>query len=97
MENCCNRTKVRDDEEKKLLLNRLSRIEGQIRGLKSMVETDAYCADILIQASAAGSALGSFEKELLSSHIKSCVSDDIKEGNTEKRDELIELLGRLLK
>lgn len=98
MENCCcDRTKIRSDEEKKALINRLSRIEGQIRGIRNMVESDAYCADVLVQASAVSAALGSFNKELLASHIRTCVADDIKNGDGEKTDELIELLGKLLK
>ena len=98
MENCCcGRLKIRSDEEKKALINRLNRIEGQIRGIRNMVENDAYCADVLVQASAVSAALGSFNKELLASHIRTCVADDIKNGDGEKTDELIELLGKLLK
>ncbi len=97
MENCCMKTKMRSEEEKKALINRLSRIEGQIRGIRGMVEKDAYCADILIQASAVSAALGSFNKELLANHIRTCVSDDIANGSGEKVDELIELLAKLLK
>ena len=98
MENCCcERIKIRSDEEKKALINRLNRIEGQIRGIRNMVENDAYCADVLVQASAVSAALGSFNKELLASHIRTCVADDIKNGDGEKTDELIELLGKLLK
>lgn len=91
------KTKIRSDEEKKALINRLNRIEGQIRGIRGMVERDAYCADVLIQASAVSAALGSFNKELLANHIRTCVSDDIANGGDEKVDELIELLGKLLK
>ena len=94
---CCDRIKIRSDEEKKALINRLNRIEGQIRGIRNMVENDAYCADVLVQASAVSAALGSFNKELLASHIRTCVADDIKNGDGEKTDELIELLGKLLK
>ena len=97
MENCCQKTKTRNPEEKKALLNRLNRIEGQIRGIHAMVEKDAYCADILIQVSAVSAALGSFNKELLGEHIKTCVADDIKNGNGEKLDELIQILGKLMK
>ena len=97
MEHCCEKTKIRDENEKKLLLNRLSRIEGQIRGIKGMVERDAYCADIITQVAAVDAALASFNKELLASHINTCVADDIKEGNAEKTKELIELLGKLIK
>ena len=97
MENCCERKKYRSDDEKKLLINRHSRIEGQIRGMKNMVECDAYCADILVQAAAVNAAVQGFEKELLASHIKTCVSDDIKKGNIEKVDELIALIGKFLR
>lgn len=97
MSDCCNKKKHRDEEEKKKLINRLSRIEGQIRGLKTMVENDAYCADILTQTSAASSALGSFSKILLTEHIKSCVADDIRKGNDETIEELTELLRKMMK
>ncbi|MCF0108616.1 MAG: metal-sensing transcriptional repressor [Erysipelotrichaceae bacterium] len=93
---CC-RKKVRDEQEVKQLLNRLKRIEGQIRGLQKLVETDTYCPDILVQANAASAALEGFKKELLSSHIKSCVMDDIREGNEEAADELIDLLYKLMR
>ena len=97
MENCCERTKMRSEEEKKALINRLSRIEGQVRGVKAMVERDAYCADVVTQVSAISAALSSFNKELLGEHIRTCVATDVKEGSGEKLDELIELLGKLLK
>ncbi len=94
---CCKKTKHRETDEKKKLINRLNRIEGQIRGIKAMVENDAYCPDILIQASAASSALGSFSKELLCEHIKSCVADDIRKGDDETIEELSKLLFKLMK
>ncbi len=97
MENCCHKTKKRDDEEYKRLINRLSRIEGQIRGIKGMVEKDAYCPDILIQVSAVNSALNSFNKELLASHIKTCVANDIRNGKDETIDELVLTLQKLMK
>jgi DNA-binding FrmR family transcriptional regulator len=97
MECCCERTKIRGEEEKKALINRLSRIEGQIRGIRGMVERDAYCADILVQVSAVSAALGGFNKELLGEHIRTCVAEDIKNGNGEKLDELLALLGKLMK
>ncbi len=97
MENCCHKTKKRDDEEYKRLINRLSRIEGQIRGIKGMVEKDAYCPDILIQVSAVNSALNSFNKELLASHIKTCVANDIRNGKDETIDELVLTLQNLMK
>lgn len=97
MENCCHKIKKRDDEEYKRLINRLSRIEGQIRGIKGMVEKDAYCPDILIQVSAVNSALNSFNKELLASHIKTCVANDIRNGKDETIDELVLTLQKLMK
>ncbi len=93
----CAKTKKRTDEEKKALINRLSRIEGQIRGLRKMVENDSYCIDILTQASAASSALSAFNKQLLSSHIRTCVADNIRNGNDEVIDELLEAAVRLMK
>ena len=97
MECCCERTKIRGEEEKKALINRLSRIEGQIRGIRGMIERDAYCADILVQVSAVSAALGGFNKELLGEHIRTCVAEDMKNGNGEKLDELLALLGKLMK
>lgn len=95
---CCGtRHKKRTEEEQKALLTRLKRIEGQIRGLQKMVESDAYCPDILVQSSAATSALNSFNKVLLGCHIRSCVADDIRAGKDETVDELCELLQRLMK
>jgi DNA-binding FrmR family transcriptional regulator len=90
------KTKKRSEEELRSLTNRLKRIEGQVRGILGMLEGDAYCADILIQVSAVSSALSSFKRELLSSHIKSCVAEDIKAGKDEKLDELVELLPKLM-
>ncbi len=91
------RIKKRDEKEYKDLINRLNRIEGQIRGIKNMVENSVYCPDILTQVSATRSALGSFSKVLLSNHIKSCVKNDIREGNDEVVDELVELLQKMMK
>lgn len=95
--NCCHKTKERSEKEYKNLLNRLSRIEGQIRGIKHMVEEDAYCTDILIQVAAANAALNSFNKVLLSEHIRTCVADDIREGRDETVEELVETLQKLMK
>lgn len=92
---CCNRTKVRSEKEHKDLLNRLSRIEGQIRGIKNMIENDAYCVDILTQVSAANAALNSFSKVLLTEHIRTCVVEDIKAGNEEKVEELTVMIQKL--
>lgn len=93
----CKKLKMRSEDEKKSLINRLNRIEGQIRGIRSMVERDAYCPDVLTQVSAANAALNSFNKELLAAHIKSCVAEGIREGNDEVIDELVELLRKLMK
>ena len=99
MENncCCHKTKHRSDEEYKALINRLSRIEGQVRGIRKMVETDAYCVDILTQVSAIQAALNAFNRELLSNHIRTCVMNDIKNGNDEIVDELVQTLQKLMK
>jgi len=100
MENCCcasGKHKERSAEEVRRLTNRLSRIEGQIRGLKEMLQNDAYCTDILMQVSAATAALNSFSKELLSTHIKTCVADNIRSGNDEVVDELVTVLQKLMK
>lgn len=94
---CPCRKKVRSDEEMRDLMNRLSRIEGQVRGIRRMLEEDAYCIDVLNQVSAASSALGSFAKVLLTNHIRTCVVSDVKEGNEEKLEELVKTLGKLMK
>ena len=96
---CCfvHESKERSAEEIKDLVCRLNRIEGQIRGIKGMVERGAYCPEILTQVSAAQAALNSFNKELLASHIHSCVVDDIRGGNDEVVDELVTLLQKLMK
>lgn len=93
---CC-RKKVRSPEEYQDLIHRLNRIEGQIRGIRGMVEKDAYCPDILIQVSAVSSALNSFTKELLAQHIHTCVAQDIRAGRDEAIDELVKLLLRLMR
>lgn len=91
------KTKKRNEDELRSLMNRLSRIEGQVRGIRGMLENDAYCIDIITQAAAVSAALASFNKELLSSHIRTCVSDDIKAGNDEAVDELLATLTKLIK
>ena len=93
----CHKTKQRKPEEYKKLINRLNRIEGQVCGLKSMVESSAYCTDILVQVSAATAALNAFSRELLANHIRTCVADDIRAGRDETVDELIATLQRLMK
>ena len=97
-QNCqCHKTKERGAEEYKKLMNRLNRIEGQIRGLKRMLENDAYCPDILIQAAAANAALNAFNRELLSNHIHTCVLKDIKEGREGTVDELVDTIQKMMR
>ena len=93
----CQKKKERSEEEYKKLMNRLNRIEGQIRGLKRMLENDAYCPDILIQAAAANAALNAFNRELLSNHIHTCVVHDIKEGKVETVDELVDTIYKMMR
>ena len=93
----CHKTKERSEKEYKDLIHRLNRIEGQIRGIKGMVERDAYCMDILVQVSAVNAALSSFNKVLLANHIKTCVTRDIKEGKEDTVDELVETLQKLMR
>lgn len=94
---CCCRHKERSPEEYKALLNRLNRIEGQVRGIRGMLEKEAYCVDILVQVAAANAALNSFNKVLLANHIKTCVTDDIRAGKEETVDELVKVLQKLMK
>lgn len=97
MECCCEKHTVRTEEEKKRLLNRLKRIEGQVRGLQTMIEKDAYCNDILTQSAAVGAAVNSFNREVLSGHIHGCVVRDIRAGDEKVVDELIITLQKLMK
>lgn len=95
---CCeHKTKERTDKEYKDLINRLNRIEGQVRGVKGMIEKNAYCTDVLVQVSAITAALNSFNKVLLSNHIKTCVAQDIRDGKDETIDELVVTLQKLMK
>ncbi len=95
---CCTaRKKVRGEKEYKDLLNRLKRIEGQVRGVQKMLESDAYCPDIMIQVSAISCALKSFNKVLLSEHIRTCVADDIKAEREGAVEELVDTLGKLMR
>ena len=96
---CCGCEKMteRSDEEKKKLINRLSRIEGQVRGLRGMIEKDAYCVDILMQSTAVQSALQAFSRDLLARHIRTCVARDLRDGKDEVVDELVEALSRLMR
>ena len=94
---CCEKHTLRAQEEKKKLLNRLRRIEGQVRGVQQMLENDAYCNDILIQSAAVNAAVNAFNKELLANNIRTCVARDIREGKDETIDELVATLQRLMK
>ena len=94
---CCQRTKERSKKEYRDLINRLNRVEGQIRGIRRMVEENAYCPEILIQVSAANAALNSFNKVLLANHIRTCVAEDIRQGKEETIDELVATLQKLMK
>ena len=96
-DSCCGHFKARSEKERKDLIRRLSIIEGQIRGIRGMVEKDIYCIDILNQVSAANCALNSFSKALLSEHIRTCVADDIREGSEQKLDELLKTLPKLMR
>jgi len=93
----CHKKKERSEKEYKDMINRLNRIEGQVRGIKRMVEEDAYCTDILIQVSAVNAALNSFNKALLANHIRTCVAEDIRAGKEETIDELVATLQKLMK
>ncbi len=95
--NYCHTKKVRSKEEHKKLVNRLSRIEGQIRGIRQMVDDDAYCINVLIQVSAAIAALSSFSKELLAEHIRTCVAEDISNGKYETVNELAETVKKIMR
>ena len=98
--NCCPacaKTTERTEEQKKKLLNRLNRLEGQVRGVKKMIENDTYCNDILVQAAAIGAAVNAFSREVLRAHLHSCVARDIREGRDEVVDELMETLERLMR
>ncbi len=94
---CCHKTKIRSEEEYKALINRLNRIEGQIRGIKGMVENNAYCTDIITQVAAANAALNAFNRVLLENHIKTCVAEDILAGKDETVDDLLKTLQKLMK
>ncbi len=94
---CSGRIKKRTEEDQKALLNRLSRLEGQIRGIRRMIEEDAYCTDVLMQSAAVTSAMNAFNRELLADHIRSCVTEDIRAGKDETVDELVGLIQRMMK
>ena len=93
----CHKTKHRTDEEIRALQNRLSRIEGQVRGIRGMVDRDAYCVDILTQVAAVTAALNAFNRELLAAHIRTCVTEDLQNGKVEVVDELVETIQKMMK
>lgn len=95
--NCAKKQKHRNKTEFKSLMNRLNRIEGQVRGIKNMLENDAYCTDILVQVSAISAALNSFNKELLSNHISTCVAENLRNGNDDVIEELVTTLQKLMR
>ena len=94
---CCAKTTERSEEERKKLINRLNRIEGQIRGIRGMLEKDAYCTDILMQSAAVNAAVNAFNRDLIANHIRGCVVRDIREGNDDVIDELVVTLQKLMK
>ncbi|MBW9212954.1 MULTISPECIES: metal-sensing transcriptional repressor [Terrabacteria group] len=97
MEYYAHEYKQRSEAEKKALFTRLHRIEGQIRGIEKMVDEDQYCPNIVMQVSAVSSALNSFSKELMASHIQTCVVEDLREGNEESIQELVKMIQKLMK
>ena len=94
---CGKKTTVRSEEERRKLIHRLNRIEGQIRGIRGMVEKDAYCTDILMQSAAVNAAVNSFNKDLIANHIRGCVIRDIRKGDESVVDELVKALEKLMK
>lgn len=94
---CDKKRTMRSAEQKKALMNRLRRIEGQVRGIQKMINDDAYCNDVLIQSAAVNAAMNAFDRELIADHIKTCVTKDIRDGNDELTDELIATLKKLMK
>ncbi len=96
-ESSSGKTKARTEEEKKALVNRLSRIEGQVRGVKNMIENDAYCVDVMTQVAAINAALVSFNKQLLSNHIETCVAEHLKAGDESVIEELVNLTQKLMR
>ena len=94
---CAHKTKHRSEEEYISLVHRLNRIEGQIRGIRGMVENEVYCPDILVQSAAVTAGMNAFHRELLANHIRTCVADDIRAGNDEVVDELLKTLQKLMK
>lgn len=97
MEPCCEKKTLRSEEERRRLINRLSRIEGQIRGIKGMLEKDAYCTDVLTQSAAVNAAVNAFNRDLIAAHVRGCVSRELKAGNEAVVDDLICTLERLMR
>ncbi len=97
VQECCGKITDRSEEERKKLIHRLNRIEGQIRGIRKMVEKDAYCPDILVQSAAVNAAVNAFNRDLITSHIRGCVVRDLREGREEVLDELVATLQKLMK
>ena len=97
MEQCCEKKTLRSEEERRKLINRLSRIEGQIRGIKGMLERDAYCTDVLTQSAAVNAAVNAFNRDLIAAHVRGCVSRELKAGNDAVVDDLICTLERLMR
>ena len=94
---CAHKTKHRSEEEYKSLVHSLKRLEGQIRGIRGMVENEEYCPDILVQSAAVTAAMNAYNRELLANHIRTCVADGIRAGNDEVVDELLKTLQKLMK
>lgn len=94
---CCEKKTPRSEEERRRLINRLNRIEGQIRGIKGMLERNAYCTDVLVQSAAVNAAVNSFNKDLIAAHMKGCVVRELREGNDEVIDDLVATLQKLMK
>ena len=97
MSESCRKKTIRNEDERKKLIHRLNRIEGQVRGIRAMVENDAYCNDILTQSSAVNAAVNAFNRELIASHLRTCVARDLREGKDEIIDELTATLQKLMK
>ena len=94
---CSHKTKERSQKEYKDLMNRMKRIEGQVRGIQGLLEKDAYCTDILVQVAAVNAALNSFNRVLLANHLHTCVAENVRAGNDEVLDELAGVLQKLMK
>ena len=94
---CCDKKTYRGENEKKTINNRISRIEGQLKGIKKMIQEDAYCNDVLIQLSAIENSVRSLSNNILENHLYSCVTRDLENGKLETLDEIISLFKRFNK